>query len=126
MDRIFALIVYTVKVSWFNQNKSLEICLCIVCHGKGVEVIAMVKSGTEYELFVNEVYECLNRADGLSDVQIQHDIMLVGAAGVKHQIDVFWIFTKGGVAYKVAVECKDYKAHVSKEKSLRFMIFSKI
>ena len=37
----------------------------------------MPKKGTEYELFVKSVYECLNRADGLSDVQIQHDVKLV-------------------------------------------------
>lgn len=76
----------------------------------------MPKKGTEYELFVKAVYECLNRADGLSDVLIQHDVKLMGAAGVEHQIDVFWTFKLGGVDYKVAVECKDYNSHVSKEK----------
>lgn len=80
----------------------------------------MSKQGTEYELFVKDVYECLNRADGLSDVQIQHNITLVGAVGVAHQIDVFWSFTKGGVTYKVAIECKDYKNRVSKEKIAAF------
>lgn len=76
----------------------------------------MSKKGTEYELFVKDVYECLNRADGLSNVQIQHDVKLMGAAGVEHQIDVFWTFKLGGVEYKVAVECKDYNIHVSKDK----------
>lgn len=76
----------------------------------------MPKKGAEYELFVKDVYECLNRADGLSDVQIQHDVKLMGAAGVEHQIDIFWTFKIGGVNYKVAVECKDYNSHVSKEK----------
>ena len=76
----------------------------------------MPKKGSEYELFVKAVYECLNHADGLSDAQIQHDVKLVGAAGVEHQIDVFWTFKLGGVNYKVAVECKDYNRHVSKEK----------
>ena len=80
----------------------------------------MPKSGTEYELFVKYVYECLNRTDGLTDVQIQHDVKIVGASGVAHQIDLFWTFKKGGVAYKVAVECKDYNKHVSKEKILTF------
>lgn len=80
----------------------------------------MGKQGTEYELFVKEVYECLNRADGLSDVKILHDVILKGAAGVGHQIDVYWTFCKAGVAYKVAVECKDYKNRVSKEKIAAF------
>jgi hypothetical protein len=80
----------------------------------------MPKNGTEYELFVKDVYECLNRADGLTDAQIQHDVKLTGAAGVEHQIDVFWTFKRGGVEYKVAVECKDYKNHVSKDKIIAF------
>ena len=33
---------------------------------------------------------------------------------------MFWSFTKAGVTYKVAVECKDYKNRVSKEKILAF------
>ena len=80
----------------------------------------MSKKGSEYELFVKYVYECLNQVDGLTDVQIQHDVKLVGAAGVEHQIDLFWTFKLGGVTYKVAVECKDYNKHVSKEKILTF------
>ena len=67
----------------------------------------MAKQGTEYELFVKDVYECLNKADGLSDVDIKHDVKLTGAAGVEHQIDVYWSFKFGGVEYRVAVECKD-------------------
>ena len=48
----------------------------------------MSKKGTDYELFVKDVYECLNKADGLNNVRIQHDVKLTGAAGVEHQIDV--------------------------------------
>lgn len=76
----------------------------------------MSKQGTEYELFVKEVYEVLNKTEGLSDAQIQHDVRLVGAAGVEHQIDVYWTFTIAGIRYQVAVECKDYKNRISKEK----------
>lgn len=76
----------------------------------------MSKKGTDYELFVKDVYECLNKADGLNNVRIQHDVKLTGAAGVEHQIDVYWSFKIGGVDYKVAIECKDYNSHVSKEK----------
>ena len=86
----------------------------------------MGKQGTEYELFVKEVYEYLNRADGLSDVKIQHDVILKGAAGVGHQIDVYWTFCKAGVAYKVAVECKDYKTESVRKRLQLFMIFCKI
>ncbi len=76
----------------------------------------MSKKGVDYELFVKDVYECLNKADGLKDVKIQHDVKLKGAAGVEHQIDLFWFFKFGGIAYRVAIECKDYNSRVSKEK----------
>ena len=78
----------------------------------------MPKQGTEYELFVKEVYEVLNKTDGLSDVQIQHDVKLVGAAGVEHQIDVYWTFSIAGIRYQVAVECKNYKNRISKDKGI--------
>ena len=80
----------------------------------------MTKRGTEYELFVKQVYENLNHADGLTDVQIQHDVKLTGVAGVEHQIDVFWTFKRGGVDYRVVVECKDYNRKVSLEKIKAF------
>jgi hypothetical protein len=80
----------------------------------------MSKQGTEYELFVKEIYELLHHADGVDDVCIQHDVKLKGASGVEHQIDLFWTFTRGGVAYKVAIECKDYNKNVSKEKVMSF------
>ena len=80
----------------------------------------MAKQGTEYELFVKEIYEYLNQADGLTDVEIQHDVKLKGASGVEHQVDIFWKFTIGGVYYKVAIECKDYRRPVSKEKIMAF------
>ena len=80
----------------------------------------MAKSGRDYEQFVKEVYEYLNKADGLADVKIQHDIKLKGAAGVEHQIDVYWTFNKGGINYRVAIECKDYNSRVSKDKIATF------
>lgn len=80
----------------------------------------MSKQGTEYELFVKDVYERLNAVDGLSDVNIQHDVKLSGAAGVEHQIDIYWTFSKGGVNYKVAIECKDYNSKVSKDRIQSF------
>lgn len=80
----------------------------------------MSKKGTKYELFVKEIYERLNAVDGLSDVRIQHDIKLIGAAGVEHQIDLYWTFSRGGVNYSVAIECKDYNSRVSKDRIQSF------
>lgn len=75
----------------------------------------MLNDGKKYELFVKDVYEILNSADGLSDVEIQHNVKLQGISRIR-QVDIYWKFTKGGVPYKVVVECKDYKNPVEAEK----------
>lgn len=56
-----------------------------------------MKSGTEYELFVKDIYESLNRADGLTDVGIQHDVFMTGLSGIKRQVDVFRCFKRAGI-----------------------------
>ena len=47
-------------------------------------------------------------------------IKLIGAAGVEHQIDLFWTFSRSGVNYSVAIECKDYNSRVSKDRIQSF------
>ena len=80
----------------------------------------MSKKGTEYEIFVKEIYERLNSVDGLTNAKIRHDVVLISATGTEHQIDVYWTFEIGGIHYKVAVECKDYKNSVSIDKIRAF------
>lgn len=79
-----------------------------------------MKPGKEYELFIKDVYECLNRADGLTDVEFQHDVKLTGLSGVPRQIDIFWSFKRAGIPYKVAIECKDYNKRVSLDRVSAF------
>ena len=79
-----------------------------------------MKPGTEYELFVKDIYECLHKAEGLTDVAIQHDVKLTGLSGIPRQIDVFWSFKRAGIPYKVAIECKDYNDRVSIDKVSAF------
>ena len=82
--------------------------------------LKMANTGKEYELFVKEIYELLHHTDGVDDINIHHNIKIKGVSGVEHQIDLFWTFTRGGVAYKVAIECKDYNKNVPKEKVMSF------
>jgi hypothetical protein len=63
---------------------------------------------TEYEQFVQGVFQTLLKADGIDNVTVQHDIELPGRSGHRHQIDVYWEFIQAGVCHKVAVECKNY------------------
>ena len=79
-----------------------------------------MKPGTEYELFVKDVYDCLNKADGLTDVDIRHNVKLTGLSGIPRQIDIFWSFKRAGIPYKVAIECKDFNKRVSIDKVSAF------
>ncbi|WP_249978902.1 restriction endonuclease [Vreelandella olivaria] len=73
----------------------------------------MASSGSDYEKLTQEIYQALSEADGVENIDIQHDVKLEGRSGCKHQIDVYWEFNILGEKHRVAVECKDYKSEVS-------------
>lgn len=75
-----------------------------------------MKAGTEYELYVKEVYERLFKKEGKDDIEVKHNIFLKGTTGVDYQIDLYWEFDVVNVKHKVVIECKDYNTYVSKEK----------
>lgn len=78
------------------------------------------KVGTEYELLVKNVYDCLYATEGIYNPVIQHNVTFQGKSGATHQIDLYWEFTFAGVRHRVAVECKNYKNPVKKEKIVAF------
>ena len=67
----------------------------------------------EYELLAKEIYKSLLKADGIENVNVQHNIKLLGKSGCNHQIDVFWEFKLAGEVHKVAIECKNFAKEVS-------------
>ncbi|MDP3410352.1 restriction endonuclease [Bosea sp. (in: a-proteobacteria)] len=69
--------------------------------------------GTEYEQFVQVVYQALVEADGVRNVNVQHNIKLRGKSGCDHQIDVYWEFIVAGQTYRTAIECKAFNTAVS-------------
>lgn len=75
-----------------------------------------MKAGTEYELFVKEIYEAILKYEGVENIEVQHDIKIVGLSGVERQVDIFWEFKIAGVRYKLIIECKDYNTAVPLEK----------
>lgn len=77
-------------------------------------------TGTEYELFVQEVLNRLHAVEGTKQVKIEHDVVLTGISGATHQLDLYWQFNLAGIRYRVAVECKGYASRVSKEKIAAF------
>ena len=67
-----------------------------------------VSRGTEYEKFVQSMYEAVLRAEGVENLSVQHNIKLKGQSGGEHQIDLFWEFKLAGQIYRTAIECKDF------------------
>jgi hypothetical protein len=72
-----------------------------------------VERGTEYELFVQAVYQALVNADGVENVEVRHNIEIKGNSGCNHQIDVYWEFLLAGHLYRTAIECKAFNQTVT-------------
>lgn len=70
------------------------------------------KQHTEYEQFVQAIYQTLLDGEGVNTITVKHNIKLQGRSGCRHQIDVYWEFEKAGVTHRVAVECKHYRSKV--------------
>ena len=68
---------------------------------------------TEYEKFVQELYQELIKNSGINTIEVMHDTKLEGKSGCKHQIDVCWKYEKDGVHNTVIIECKNYKRKIS-------------
>lgn len=71
-----------------------------------------VEKGTEYEQFVQLVYQAVLSAEGVENVKVQHNIEIEGKSGCTHQIDVYWEFRIAGQTYKTAIECKAFNQNV--------------
>lgn len=67
---------------------------------------------TEYEKFVQGIYQALLEAEELQNVSVVHNIEIAGRSGCKHQIDVYWEYEIVGDVHRVAIECKNYKNKV--------------
>lgn len=65
------------------------------------------KEGTRYERLVAFVFKALNTSR-----QVVHDIKLIGASDVKHQIDV--TINDGEAQRRILVECKDFDISLNK------------
>jgi predicted helicase len=75
--------------------------------------VTNVEKGTEYEQFVQDVYQAIVSAEGVENIKVEHNIQLEGNSGCEHQIDVYWEFRLAGQTYKTAIECKAYNQSVS-------------
>lgn len=73
----------------------------------------MTNENTEYEKLAQEIYQAISDAEGVKNINVQHNIKLPGKSGCNHQIDVYWEFEMMGIKHCVAIECKNYSSEVS-------------
>lgn len=72
------------------------------------------EKGTNYEKFVQGIFQTLHDAEGFEDVRVeQNKTDLIGRSGCVHQIDVYWEFKVAGQMYRTAIECKAFDEPVS-------------
>lgn len=72
-----------------------------------------VAKGTEYEQFVQAVYQMVIASEGVEHINVQHNVKLKGKSGCEHQIDVYWEFRVAGQIYRTAIECKAFNQTVT-------------
>lgn len=71
-----------------------------------------VANATEYEKIAQQVYQAILCIDEVETIEVEHNVLITGRSGVKHQIDVYWRYMKDGIEHQVLVECKYYKSKI--------------
>lgn len=73
----------------------------------------------EYELLVQAIFQQLHDQDAVPNFIVEHDVVKQGTT-TKHQIDVYWEFTRGGITYRSVVQAKNWAHAVDKGEVLKF------
>jgi hypothetical protein len=75
--------------------------------------------GREYEQLVQAIFQQLHDQDEVASVIVEHDVVKQGIT-TKHQIDVYWEFTKGGITHRAVVQAKNWAEPVDQGEVLKF------
>ena len=67
----------------------------------------------EYEKFAQEIYNEILKNLYVKNMEVMHNVKLIGKSGQKHQIDVYWEYQYDNTTFKIAIECKNYNHTVS-------------
>jgi len=67
-----------------------------------------------YEQLAKKTLEGLIKKDGIKDINISHDVKIMGKSEALHQIDVYCEYSLANLKHKLCVECKQYKNKVKK------------
>lgn len=82
--------------------------------------IDLYSQSIQYEQLTQAIYQAILQREGMSNIEVEHDVTLRGRSGVEHQIDVLWRFRQAGVEHKVVIECKNYATSLTLEKVRNF------
>ncbi len=75
--------------------------------------LKIVNEGAEYEKFTQEIYNEILKKQSVKNIEVMHNVKLIGKSGQKHQIDVYWEYQYDNTIFKIAIECKNYNHTVS-------------
>jgi hypothetical protein len=73
-----------------------------------------VNTGIPYELLVRSIFQEILDQDKAKTIRVRHNTSVMGKLS-KHQIDVLWTFSLGGIAYTTIVQGKDWHSKIKKE-----------
>ena len=76
-------------------------------------------TGRNYELLAQAIFQQLHDQDVVPGVVVEHNVIKQGTK-TKHQIDVYWEFTLGGVTYCAVVQAKNWADPVDQGEVLKF------
>ena len=77
-------------------------------------------TGIPYEKLTQHIFDQIVNQDSVDTIKVKHNVHLQGKSSVTHQIDVYWEFEKGGIAYRTAVEAKDWGKPVNQGELFKF------
>jgi Restriction endonuclease len=78
-----------------------------------------MNTGIPYELVIQAMFqEILNKGGGRT-IKVRHNVVVKGRT-TKHQIDLMWRFSVGGIKYTTIVQATDWTSKVKKSAVLAF------
>lgn len=82
--------------------------------------IDLYNEAIQYEQLTQSIYQAILRNESSNNIQVEHNVDVIGRSGVAHQIDVLWRFKQAGIEHTVLIECKNYATRLTLEKVRNF------
>lgn len=80
----------------------------------------LYEEAIQYEQLTQSIYQAILQNESSNNIQVEHNVDVIGRSGVAHQIDVLWSFRQAGIEHTVLIECKNYASNLTLEKVRNF------